>query len=613
MFLLSAIFVALLLVERRRDLLFPVMATPPVFVAVFYGLSKAGLAFPYSRALDLAGLAAATLAVCLVAWHRRGGPRADSTPAREIAGIYLLAAVLCGLVFLALRDSVLLPPVDPATVPSYARLIYLAGRLPDTLAPMSDAPFLYPPGFSILVSTLWVLHDPLRLLWIFKLLNLAVVALLPFGWSHFFGSTLGVRANASPLLVAALFAAGFFVFDGTLVLAPVLAGKNAQLLVLLLAPGVLHGLLDEHRSPARAVMTALALTGSFLIHYSMVYVTALVLLFRAIVDWRGLWARLPWVAGVGAVSAALAAPHYLWMRHAGFALPAEYATRESPVACVAGDLWAAESKFFFIFHDLDLDTRWPYRALVMALIVVAALTADWWRRRTTGGGLGPAARGAVASALLLAFCLGVGCEALPAFGAGYDYVRWFSFPIMVWLFVCAVLVVKTPPWLAWVAAALVPAWLLVSPMVREARSFADAWRYSRAEIAGAAQVLRLVQDGPAPRGRGIADCRLVTSSDRGTSFETRHHIVQRYRPFEYAFVLSDCRVVNGTINYPPEPHARDLDELPSRAFYETLPDDATVVLFLEPARFESYRSRVPEVAFEELPYTLRGLRAYRVR
>ena len=168
-------------------------------------------------------------------------------------------------------------------------------------------------------------------------------------------------------------------------------------------------------------------------------------------------------------------------------------------------------------------------------------------------------------------------------------------------------------------AVAVPAWLLVSPMVGEARQFIEAWSHSRTEVAGVARVLSLVQDeGGHPRTREggalrSSDCRLITTSDRGTSFETRIHITQRYRPFEYAFVLSDCRVVNGTTNYGPEPHTRALDELPSREFYGELGPGTTVVLFLEPARFDAYRKRVPEVAFEEMPYTLRAFRAYGVR
>jgi hypothetical protein len=260
----------------------------------------------------------------------------------------------------------------------------------------------------------------------------------------------------------------------------------------------------------------------------------------------------------------------------------------------------------------------------MAAIVAAALVADRWRRQRGAGagpdaspaarGLSPAARGVVASALLLVLCLSVACEALPTLGAGYDYVRWFTFVVMVWLFVSAGLLVTPPRWAQVALAILVPAWLLVSPMVGEARRFIDAWRYSLEEVAGVARVLQLVQDEGPRRGAAVApDCRLVTSSDRGTSFETRNHIVQRYRPLEYAFVLSNCRVVNGTINYRPEPHARDLDELPSAAFYDGLPDGATTVLLLEPDRFEPYRATLPGVAFEPLPYTLRGLRAYRVR
>jgi hypothetical protein len=568
-YVIALLVLLVFLANGKRDLVHALLTAPLLFVSVFYLLSLLHIPFLYSLPLDVLSILAVGVALLVLvrqSWRSVHVSRLDAA----FLGFLLLAVVI---VVMACRNTFLLPAVDPVTVPTCARLILDAHTIPSTLWPLAETRFVYPPGFPVLVSTLGVVGGPLTTLAVYKYANLLVVACTPFVWALYLDRIYGLRDTTSRLFTGALLVAGFFLFDGTLTLALPVAGKNAQLLSALTLPVVLHSLLNASDTLPQKIVAALSILGATLIHYSFPYV---LMLFGAgyLLLLMGRTSRLQFarLTLIPAFAFLLFAPHYLSLRASGFALPSTYCSPGESLSCVWHELTSARSHFFFVYHDTNMETVWPFKGLVLCGLFAVALLTDQARRRVAKGAFGShetrLALGAAAAFISIMAALVLGCETIPWAGVNYDYVRWFVYTFSVLLFVLVLRSLLTSRWLQYTLICAVPLACAFAPSLKEAQRLIDAATISYAQVADLARSL-----GPLS---GSRPCQLITESKETPTADVT---LQRYKPLEYAYVLSGCVIVNGTTITRPSAHSRDIDGLPGPEFYAGL-DPRTNLYFV---------------------------------
>jgi len=93
---------------------------------------------------------------------------------------------------------------------------------------------------------------------------------------------------------------------------------------------------------------------------------------------------------------------------------------------------------------------------------------------------------------------------------------------------------------------------------------------------------------------GNGPCFLITDS---FTIADGLHTVQRYRPLEYAEIMTGCRLLNGSFVQRGAEGGRAMDGLPDAALFASLPADATVLLIVPEPVEARYRSGLPNVTF----------------
>jgi hypothetical protein len=600
MYLIFALVPLVFIVIGKRDLLHALLTAPLLFVSVFYLLSLLHVPFYYSLPLDItAGLVASAAVVLLArpAWRSLHASGLD-------AALLGLAAFAVVFFIRSYWNTFLLPAVDPVIVPACAKLIFDARTIPATLSPLGQVAFVYPPGFPALISTLGVLGRPLTTLEVYKHVNILVVACTPFVWALYLDRIYDLRERPSRLFTGALFVAGFFLFDGTLTLALPVAGKNAQLLSGLTLPVVLHSLLNVSDTWPRKIVAALSVLGATLVHYSFPYALAVFVIGYVLLVSRTSRSHLARLTLVPAAALLPLAPYLLSLKASHFALPPTSCSPGGPLSCIWRELTSSRPRFFFIYHDIDTRTVWPFKGLAVLGIPALALLVDQVRRRVVRrpprfGDVRPML-GAVGALVSILAALVLGCEAIRGAGINYDYARWFAYTFSVLLFVLACRYMISGRWLEYTVACAVPLALVLAPSFDEAQRLIDAATVSHAQVSDLARALE-------PLGRA-GRCELLTES---AETDTRGTVLQRYKPLEYAYTLSGCVIVNGTSMVRPLAHSRDVGGLPGPEFYARL-DSGTRLYFVGNAElFRTYLERIGSIAFEQTGRTGWNLAIFR--
>jgi hypothetical protein len=242
-------------------------AAVTVYVTGTFVLLRLGLGFP-AAALATVPVALAIAALAARATKADGPARA----ARDWAAAVLITAIVASTIAIPMSGYVL-PVHDPIAVPLFAQVV-AAGRLPlDVYAP-GDSGFAYPPGFPIVLASLFGLLDAYRVLHAFKLISIGIAAAIPFTWgwmlARLFGSPLPLWQHVGASCLA------FLAVERTLAFTLPFAGKNAQLLAGLLAPIVVVVMIEQSRRRAGWIVGGVVLFGLMLIHFAALHLIAAV-------------------------------------------------------------------------------------------------------------------------------------------------------------------------------------------------------------------------------------------------------------------------------------------------------------------------------------------------
>ena len=467
-------------------------------------------------------------------------------------------AVLCGGVSIFLwifAPTDIIPAHDSIAVPAFARIFYETGEIPTFVGAEQRVPFLYPPGFPILIADLFTFLSPSFVLIVFKYLCVVAVGATPFCWALmcwrlFRGPGLSLWA-----LVLASYV-GFIVFDRTLVFGLAVAGKNSQLFQSALLPLFFISLVSVRRV-WQMVVLAIAGCGMFLIHYSGMYMLAILLGVWSIVDvakrrsLRGCWRA--WC--IFTLSVGLFLPRAMHVSRNSGAV--SVATGGGGVDWTILEIFRAEfNNFIFIFNEIGIP--WSYKGTCAAVLIVCALLASLvcrMRRHSVAETL-------VGNSIFTAFAVLLGCwlcaaligyGVLPVPGINLDYTRWFSYNFLS---------ITIGLNLVLIAPYLFHSFLVVPSIVLFAYGFwnsscdiqaARSWIQSKAFPLSDIRLLMEVLPKNEP-------CQVMTKNGG-----LGHFMYQLPRVLEYIPVVSNCDVVSGSY-IAPDSYGLDAHGVPTPEF-----------------------------------------------
>ncbi len=334
-----------------------------------------------------------------------------------------------GIFFWVCAPSDILPAFDSIAVPAFARIFYEQGEIPQFVGAERRVPFLYPPGFPILLADFFKVLSPSGVLILFKYLCVVSLASTPLCWAIMCRRVWQVTSTPLWVLTVAFYLA-FVCFDRTLVFGLVIAGKNSQLFQSALMPLFFMSVISTRRV-SRMILLGVAGCGMFLIHYSGMYVMALLLGVWSLIEVlqkrsiAGCWR--PWA--IFALSVCLFAPRALQVSSNPSAV--SIATGSGSVDWSVLRLFTEEfNSFIFIFNEIGIP--WSYKGTCVAVVLVVALYALRISGRWAGTPKAFPAHSSLRRALAcffgawLAAAL-IGYGVLPCPGINLDYVRWFSY------------------------------------------------------------------------------------------------------------------------------------------------------------------------------------------
>lgn len=481
-----------------------------------------------------------TLCACLdvAAWKGAVNPRS-----KEFWGVFgILSAGL--LLFLwVMSPTDVIPAHDAIAVPAFARILFDLGSIPQFVGAEHRVPFLYPPGFPILLTDLFKIVSPAKVLIIFKYVCVLAVGVTPFTWA--WATRRLFLDKETPLwLLGVVMVLGFILFDRTLVFALAVAGKNSQLFQSAMMPFLLVYFVNVRRLGSCIVM-ALCGCGMFLIHYSGLYMLAILLGAWSVVrivaerDVRG--CVRPWCVFVMAV--ALFAPRALQVTKNSGAVSRATGSFVGFSWDILAVITEELNNFIFIFNEIGIP--WSYKGwcalgvlVVAAIIVVMKWTQDKCLSAET---IGAAGKGTALAFFALSWTVAalIGYGMLPVPGINLDYTRWFSYNFLAAAIGVAVFILA--PYLrhSWIAATLAlpvvgyGVWNSFYD-VKAAHSWIAKYTFPISDIRRLMRVLP--QEYP---------CQLVTRNGGPGTF-----MYQLPRVAEYVPVVSRCDIVSGSYIAP---------------------------------------------------------------
>jgi len=542
----------------------------PVFLATGAGLGVLILDLHGPAWLPWLGLVpAAGVAALAMRPEPRGAP-----PPSGADALLTLAIVLAALVWAwTLFGPGVLPIGDPVAVPQFARS--LATGLPLTEAfPPGSSGHAYPPGYPLLFAPAEAVLQPDTALMLFKLVTVAVAALIPAAWG---GLHRALFAPDRPAWqVAALAYVAFILLERQLGFLTPFAGKNAVEFALLLFPAVILATIRLAERPRLWPLAALPLGGLFVIHYSMLHLAAAFLAAYALLGrpWR--WGPVLRMVGAGAIACGLL------LLAAGEALHDPRAAAApwtlGPALGLLARAVVASRPPLVIFHDAAFGlTPAYYRILVVAACGAVAVALGFSLRRP---GLW---RAAMLYGLALAASLAFGYGVVPA-RINLDFVRCFAWTLQAALFLVAMLALVE----GW--GRLAGSWRWAAPLAAApvlAVALAIAWhdmRVERAAFRQATQPRAAIHQIAAALPQDRACMLIAHGQARPDVLVT----IQDAPPWNYAEALSPCVFVGGSWVHAGWPGGRDLDGLPSAEALRRLPAGLPVYFVGPRAQLDAY-------------------------
>ncbi|WP_162820779.1 hypothetical protein [Microvirga calopogonii] len=554
------------------------------YISIKFIFLRYGLVFP---GYGLFALSCGALAAILFARSIRPSPfllsRTDITASAVVVGLF---GLLVGAEF---SSGYILPVHDPIAVPIFGQII-AGGRLPMDVYQPGDSGFTYPPGYPILISPLFGFASKYRILFLFKLLNLAVVVATPAVWAWGIARLFPSKIRPS-LLLAGTYVA-FFGLERTLPFTLPFAGKNAMLLAGLLCPIIIVVLLESSRSLWQFAIGTVALFGLTLIHFSALHMTAALLagyLLVRLIE-RDIDLRQIVLLGAAGVLTAIGILFTLQEvvrdpRAGGFGSPEIL----SGLSLMAAAFTSEQNWLMTIYASQDFGVAGsPYKGLQLLLCFGGPLLASWLVPSSKN--LRALRQISIAFFTALVLSLAFAFRVIPA-GIQAEFVGWYLFFLQAGLFTSGILTVLV---LAregniltrriFTAAAIVgglSAVALISFDTVHYTKWNNSQRVSKADLS---QVAHTISD--AAEGR---QCLLISES---IGMVNDFVIFQLAKPLEYVEYLTNCNFVNGSYVHRSLPHARDLDGMPPPSILTSLPSDAAILVIAQPERLQKYTAQL---------------------
>ena len=535
----------------------------------------------WSSAVVLASSAAAT-ALLFAANDHRTAPRFP-LPTSETLRCFAVIGMFAAGLTLIYREGCVLPMRDHINVPALARTI-ASGVLPHQVYSPATRAFIYPPGEPILFAPFVALLSPIDALLVFKILSLAVVALIPATWAW-----MHARLFPSPIQPWLRLAISYLVFFGierTLGFAVAMAGKNAVLLAVLLFPLVAVLVLTAARRRFGWILGGAALFGLTLVHYSMLHLCAAFLgsyVVVALVTRRMSFGEAIRIVAMGVIATAstLVMLREVIADPKAGALPPDVATGLGSFLQI---LFARDSQIA-IYNDSDFGIPgFPYRGLALfgctAFTVAGAWAIGMPRLRDC----------ALVSFSAFLISLGFAVGIIPA-GVVFDYARWYMWAIQALVFLTASVALwhcattsTRPASRACLAASAAVAVFAVYMMIADARVHAEVAAERTLTRSELAQMMSTLENASAGR-----ECRIIGDS---IEFPEVFLAIQLSGVLDYAEVVTSCRYVNGSWVDSAIPGGREIDGFPSVAALESIPRNAALLLVAREAREQEYSAQL---------------------
>jgi hypothetical protein len=583
------------------------------YPSIFYLADELGApkGYPTPVAWALSGLIAILIGLTVVRGLRDVPSLRATLVTENSIKSFLLVTIVCLLLLLQYLPTHLLPDHDPIAVQAFAKAIAQnRSAFEPSFAP-DDVFAIYPPGYPILFSPVFLQFSGLDAAVIFKHLNLLIVALTPLLWATYTRRIFEGRLPGR--LVILTWYVGFICLDRTIGYTQPLAGKNAMLLAGFLFPFVFLLFSQCHRSIPHFLAASLALLGLFLIHYSAMYMVVICALVYMALHYAAPWKRPgPWL--VHAASGVLAMILFLPVALRLFANPPEFSTEatasaSSALLSLVEFMFSPFSNVVFIFHDRESILPWPFKNAVLLLLLGWCL---WIQRRYSWGEEGKRVlcmTGLFGGAWFLTLILAAGL--IPRTGINTDYARWFLFYFQAGIFAGALqcfwiawhegqLRLRTPR--LWLGLGISAAMLVTMLDYASQLSVIAKRRYFQSSLEQLDQVLAPFSEA--------SPCFIVAPSR--PVIETGAHFIYGLNALDYVPVISDCKLVTGSWVSRPLSGGRSLGRLPDSAVLSQLAAEANVLFFGMDQQMRRYQHQVPGIRFTRLPSRVGTLSVWRV-
>ncbi|THD73149.1 MAG: hypothetical protein E7813_03260 [Bradyrhizobium sp.] len=576
-----------------------------IYVLLFFAMSRLG--FVHGRHL-LAFAGASPIAWCFLRWVLPPPAILARLDRYTISSGLLITGFAGTVLFVVTAPGYVLVGHDPIIIPTLANGLLSHSTTMEIYQP-GDHGFTYPPGYPILFSAISRLLTPLSSLFVFKVGTIILVLLLPVGWVWMAQRVFHVSLPAWLMLLLSYIAVFGLERTATFTLQ---IGKNAQVLAGAIFPFLAGLLLISTRTNIGVPFAIAALVGAILIYYSAFYMVATFFVAYFLIHFpreRKDWMDALRLALTGLISLGI---FVLLMREAlndpragsfGWPDPVNGLWRMAHVLLDRYD------QLLFIFHNsvmMPSVLPSPYRGLFLLGCMLLPLATVYLQRKSDERSFAVARMAGVFGIMwLIGIAFGTGVINI---GITDDFTRWYLiFPqaALILSALCAVACYARSDERGTKVAYGALGGIAVLGVLFASADFAQIARAYRAQPVERADLtnVRDVLTAAAP-------CFLITQS---TTFLGDFMTMQRYRPLDYAEMLTGCWIVNGSFVHRGIPEGRAMDGLPTAAALATLPPGAAIFLIVPEPIEAAYRSALPNVEFVRQQTQIGPLPVWRIR
>ncbi len=609
-------FSVVVLYKKEHSISHYLLISIPVFSGIIYLISLLELKLPYNRYVD--GLSLLLFLVFFL-YHNIKSLTDHDGPKKTFIINSLIVLSFLGIFIFACGKSYTLPVHDPVLSISHAKIIFGAGNIPETLAPFSEEPFTYPPGFGVFFSIFFSLFKPLTVLGIYKYLNIIILSLIPAAWAYYLRRIYSLHFLKGYLVLISFYY-GYFLFDRSLTLTMAYAGKNAVVFTALLFPAVFYHFIRKNRTIADFIVIVLSLIGMFLIHYSFIIMFSIFLFSHLLAHFKMERKEILKYLSLFTVAVLFLIPQIIFMRNNNVvseALHGEVGYVYSfGTAChnFINYLFTGNNLLFWNFSSVGIS--WKYKKIFMLLFLLLPilyyLFIRFYRKTKDLINDNSIMKLLAVSFFSIACAVIISCGFIPLTSQALaTLIQWFSYNFCAllgaafFIFICHV-VIKTGKGAAKKLLLIVLFIIIpIAPLGFE-NDFKKLYQNVNEQKISYNE-LKTLEDVLQNLSNTDGVCNLLTQS-QSTWW---NHQIQDYRPLEYHAVISDCRILNGTFFSFPMDGSRREFILPSRQFYDSFGDEPLYYIGTK-IFLDAYMKRTACLSYMPLDVTVGSLGIFKI-